>query len=52
MLDVRHNLDPAERIFLTPEEKIALLEAKLQRAQEQFKAMAELARLLKRQELR
>jgi hypothetical protein len=52
MLDVRHNLDSAEKIFLTPEEKIALLEAKLQRAQEQVKAMAELAQLLKRQELR
>lgn len=37
---------------LTPEQKLALLEAKLQRARAEIAAMAELAQLMKRQDVR
>ena len=37
---------------LTPEQKLALLEAKLERARAEIAAMAELALLMKRQEMR
>ena len=42
----------AELQVLTAEQKVALLEAKIERAREEIKAMAELALLLKRQEMR
>ena len=52
MLDARHDLDPAEKIFLTPEEKIALLEAKVERAEAQVRNLAELAKMLNRDKLK
>jgi hypothetical protein len=52
MLDVRQNLDLAEKIFLTPEEKIALLEAKVKRAEAQVRNLASSAKLLNRDKLK